>query len=72
MKQESLNLLTFAQFVEKHPWSSEGGLRWLRFHCETNGYGSAFVNIGSRVYIDEAEFFRCVERENGREAAIAG
>jgi hypothetical protein len=41
-----------------------GGLRHSRFHAETNGFASAFKRVSRRVLIDEAEFFRCVERQD--------
>lgn len=59
-------LLTIYQLVEKHPWATEGGLRWQRFHCATNGFQQAFVTIGRKVLVDETEYFRCVRRQNGQ------
>ncbi len=53
---------------EKHDWPPLGGLRHLIFHAETNGFKSAFVRVGTRVLVDEAEFFRCVEAKNERAA----
>jgi hypothetical protein len=51
-----------------HDWPPPGGMRHLRFHCATNGFGTAFKKVGARVLVDEAEFFRCVERSNGQAA----
>lgn len=60
------NLLTIKQFAEKYHWTTEKSLRWIRFRCETNGFRSAFVAIGRKIYLDEVEFFRCVKRLNER------
>lgn len=58
-------LLTINNFVEEHKsFASNGGIRHLIFHSENNGFKSAFKKIGSRVLIDEREFFECVERNN--------
>jgi hypothetical protein len=45
-----------------HAWPPLGGLRWLAFNAETNGFKNAFLRVGNRVLVDEVEFFRCVER----------
>lgn len=47
-----------------HEWPSQGGLRHMVFNQKTNGFDSAFKRVGRRVLIDEAEFFKCVERMN--------
>ena len=47
-----------------HPWPPVGGLRWLAFNAKTNGFADAFVRVGSRVLVNEAEFFRCVAANN--------
>jgi len=31
-----------------------------------NGFETAFVKIGRRIFIDESEFFACIDRQNGR------
>jgi len=41
-----------------------GGLRHLIFNAETNGFKTAFKRAGRRVLVDEAEFFRCVDKQN--------
>jgi len=69
----SPRLQTIRQFAEKHTWATEGGLRWQRFNCKTNGFESAFVNVGRRVLIDEEEYFRCIRRQNresGRDLGV--
>lgn len=57
-------LLTFRQFAERHPAFTEAGLRWLRFNGAHNGFGDAFVKIGSRVLIDQGKFFAAIEQLN--------
>ena len=49
---------------DHHDWPPPGGLRHLIFHASTNGFSTAFKRVGRRVLVDEAEFFRCVERAN--------
>ena len=46
-----------------HPWPTPSGLRHLKFNEANNGFTTAFKQIGRRVLVDEAEFFRCVERQ---------
>ena len=58
-------LMTILQFKAEHPWATEGGLRWQRYNCESNGFQKAFISIGSKLLIDESEYFRCVDRQNG-------
>ncbi len=52
---------------DHHDWPPIGGLRHLIFHEKTNGFEAAFKRVGRRVLVDEAEFFRCVEIQNGGE-----
>lgn len=59
-------LLTVRQFSEAHPAFPVSNLRWLRFNESKNGYAAAFVTVGRRLLIDEAEFFRIVREQNRR------
>lgn len=59
-------LIPITQWNDSHPWPPAGGMRHLRFHCESNGFKTAFKKIGARVLVDEQEFFRCIERANGQ------
>lgn len=61
-------LIPITLWNQFHPWPPAGGMRHLRFHSRSNGFASAFKKIGARVLVDEAEFFRCVERTNGKAA----
>lgn len=61
----SSHLIPVPQWNNHHPWPPLGGLRHLIFHADKNGFKTAFKRVGRRVLVDEAEFFRCVERQNG-------
>jgi len=61
-------LIPITRWNDHHEWPPAGGMRHLRFHCATNGFSTAFKKVGNRVLVDEAEFFRCVDRTNGRVA----
>ncbi len=58
-------LIPVPDWPKFHPWPTAAGLRHLIFNEATNGFGTAFKRIGRRVLVDEAEFFRCVERQQG-------
>jgi hypothetical protein len=62
------NLLTIKQFAQRHPAFSAPALRNMRFHQDKNGFAPAFKTVGAKVLIDEAEFFRVIERQNRRVA----
>ena len=64
MSVKNTRLIPTTKWNEHHEWPPIGGMRWLIFNAETNGFKSAFVRVGRRVLVDEAEFFRCVERNN--------
>ena len=66
--QTHSKLIPVTKWGDHHDWPPKGGLRHLIFHEETNGFKSAFKRVGRRVLIDEAEFFRCVDRQNSRVA----
>lgn len=59
-------LLTVKQFSQRHPAFTEGGLRWLLFNREQNGFERAVVKVGRRVLIDVDEFFGWLHTQNGR------
>ena len=64
-------LLTIHQFCAKHPWATVGGIRWQRFNSATNGFAHAFWTIGTRVLVNEVEYFRIVAEQNGRSPEAA-
>jgi hypothetical protein len=53
------NLLTVAQFSEKHTAFPIGGMRYRIFNEHENGLAEseAIIRIGRKVLIDEARFF---------------
>jgi len=59
-------LLTVPQFAAKHQAFSIGGLRWLIFNRETNGFATAILKCGRRVLIDEFQFFDVLYSQNER------
>jgi hypothetical protein len=63
--QPSTRLIPVPDWNNHHSWPPIGGLRHLIFHQYTNGFETAFKRVGRRVLIDEAEFFTCVDRQNG-------
>ena len=53
------DLLTVRQFVAKHRFVTEAGLRFHLFHRQTNNLvaSGAVVCLGRKVLIDEVRFF---------------
>jgi hypothetical protein len=56
------NLLTVAQFSEKHKAFPIGGMRYRIFNEHENGLAEsgAIIRVGRKVLIDEAKFFEWV------------
>jgi hypothetical protein len=52
------------KWKEYHPWPPVGGLRHLAFYKDSNGFKTAFKKSGRNVLVDEAEFFRCLEKNS--------
>jgi len=63
-ESKSPRLIPIPKWNKYHDWPSQGGLRHLIFNEKNNGFATAFKRVGSRVLIDEAEFFACIERQN--------
>jgi hypothetical protein len=63
---EPPSLFELPKFEEKHPAFSVNSLRWLRSRQGENGFGPAFVKVGSRLFVNEQEFFAAIDRQNGR------
>jgi hypothetical protein len=64
-KQPLTRLIPVPEWNQHHSWPPQGGLRHLIFNQQTNGFAKAFKRVGRRVLVDEAEFFACVDRQNG-------
>lgn len=63
--QRGRRLIPLTKWNEYHEWPPLGGLRHLVFHAATNGFERVIRRVGRRVLLDEAEFFRWVESQNG-------
>ncbi len=59
------SLMTVRQFCERFPAFTEGSLRWLLFHRESNGLNAAVYRVGKRkLIIDIDAFFRWLEEHH--------
>ena len=45
---------------------TEASLRWLAFNRKHNGFNRAFVKVGRRLLIDEAEFIAAIRNQARR------
>lgn len=52
-------LLTVSQFIKKHSFISNGGLRFQIFDAKNNGLekAGAIVRMGRRVLVNEGNYF---------------
>lgn len=64
MTTNQRKLIPVTKWPEHNPWPSVAGLRHLIFNSRTNGFEKVLRRIGSRILIDEAEFFAWVDEEN--------
>lgn len=48
-----------------------GGLRWLLFNREQNGFDRCVVRVGRRVFIDEAQLIAWLRDQNEAAGASA-
>ena len=64
MNLHSQRLIPVTQWPKFHLFPSIGGLRYLIFNAETNGFSYCLRRIGRRILIDEAKFFEWVEIHN--------
>lgn len=58
-------LIPASEWNKHHSWPPPGGLRHLIFHEKTNGFHTCVKRVGRRVLIDEKNFFKWVESQNG-------
>ena len=56
-------LIPVTQWNEHHLWPPVGGLRYLIFNADKNGFDSVIVRVNKRVLIDEKAFFDWVETQ---------
>jgi hypothetical protein len=59
-----IRLIPIPKWNNYHAWPTQGGLRHLVFHAETNGFKAAFKRVGRSVLVDETAFFQCVDDLN--------
>ena len=63
-KSHEHKLSTVSLFSKKYPAFPEGGLRFIIFHAETNGFAKCILRVGRKVLIDEDMFFQIIEEQN--------
>ena len=56
-------LRTVKQLAQEAMFVTENKLRWWIFHADKNGFQSALIKVGGRVYIDRMEFNRWLEAQ---------
>jgi hypothetical protein len=49
-------IFSVSQFLQRHQYLTNGGLRHLIFHSDSNGFASVLRRIGRRVYISEPDY----------------
>lgn len=49
-------IFSVSQFLQRHQYLTNGGLRHLIFHADSNGFACVLRRIGRRVYISEPDF----------------
>ena len=61
----STTLYTIAQFSERHPFISQGGLRFQIFNSKDNDLEQlgALVRLGKRVLINEPKYFEWIDSQ---------
>ena len=63
-------LLTVSQWNQYHPWPSPAGLRHLIFYARSNGFDQVMRRVGRRVLIDESQFFRWLDEQQGEVSPV--
>jgi len=61
-------LIPVSKWNEHHLWPSQGGLRYLIFNANSNGFDKAIRRAGRRVLIDEQAFFEWMDQQNPKAA----
>lgn len=51
----------FAKNCSQRGWPTEAALRKIIFEREHNGYKTAIIHHGKRVFIEPTEFWKCFE-----------
>ncbi len=65
------SFVTVREWVEKHSWPPEGGVRHLIHFAATNGFEVVVRRVGRRVLLDEEAFLAWIDahREPPRQRA---
>ena len=61
---EKTRLIPLTKWPQYHSWPPIGGLRHLVFYKRQTGFDKVIKKVGSRVLIDENQFFRWVDQQN--------
>lgn len=64
---QQTRLIPVTKWEDYHPWPPLGGLRYMIFHGEQNGFNHCLARVGRRVLIDERKFFEWVEQKTRKE-----
>jgi hypothetical protein len=60
-------LIPVTKWDEYHSWPPIGGLRYLIFNGELNGFSYCVRRVGRKVLIDESRFFEWIDKQNDSE-----
>ena len=63
-KSNRRKLIPVTKWNNHHSWPPIGGLRYLIFHADLNGFDSCIRRVGRTVLIDEIKFFEWVDLQN--------
>ncbi len=63
-KTTERKLIPVTQWGQHHSWPPQGGLRYLIFHADKNGFSKVIRRAGRRVLIDERAFFEWLDKQN--------
>ena len=58
-------LIPVSRWNEFHPWPPIGGLRYMIFNADRNGFNTVVRRCGRRVLIDERAFFKWANANGG-------
>lgn len=70
MQSHATRLIPVPEWNSHHPWPPIGGLRYLIFNAEANGFDQVVRRVGRRVLIDEAAFFAWVEKQGAQDKTL--
>ena len=54
-------LIPVTKWNDHHAWPPIGGLRYLIFNADSNGFSHCIRRVGRKVLIDESRFFEWVD-----------